>query len=111
MPDQLIAINGRTFVIADRSGDISGVVHGLFVRDARYLSTWVLSVAGKRPRLLTSHHVDPYSSLCFLGNADASTLPPNSVSILRSRVVGQGMEEQWELTNHTSETLKLDVEL
>ena len=111
MPEQLIAIDGTTFALSDRDGDISGGVQGLFARDARYLSRWQLLLAGKRPRLLTAHHVDSFSNLCFLSNGEAATLPPNSVSIMRRRVVGDGMEEEFELTNHEDHALAFDLRL
>ncbi|HEV3232159.1 MAG TPA: glycogen debranching N-terminal domain-containing protein [Candidatus Dormibacteraeota bacterium] len=111
MPEQLIAIDGTTFVIAHRDGDISDVVHGLYARDTRYISTWELRLGGKRPRLLTAHHVDPYSCLCFLSNWEVPEIPSNAVSVMRRRIVGAGMEEEWVLTNHTAEALAFDLRL
>jgi len=92
-------------------GNITGGVHGLYVRDCRYISQWELRLGGHRPKLLSSHHVDFFSNLCFLANGDASGLPPNSISLVRRRVVGNGMEEEWELTNHEHRTLTVPLEL
>jgi glycogen debranching enzyme len=111
MPDNLTAIDGTSFILSDRSGNITGGIHGLYVRDCRYLSQWELRLGGHRPKLLSSHHVDFFSNLCFLANGDASGLPPNSISLLRRRVVGNGMEEEWELTNHEHRTLTVPLEL
>ena len=99
MGDQLIGIDGTTFILSDREGDINGGVQGLFARDTRYLSRWQLLLAGKKPRLLTSHHVDAYSNMIFLSNGDISELPPNSISVVRRRVVGAGLEEEIEFQN------------
>jgi glycogen debranching enzyme len=109
--DQLIAIDGTTFAIGRRDGDISELVHGLYARDTRYLSTWELRIGGKRPRLLTSHHVDPFSCLCFLSNWETPQIPANALSVTRRRVVGGGMEEELELTNNTGVALAFDLRL
>jgi glycogen debranching enzyme len=109
-----MAIDGTSFVLSDRAGDITGGTQGLFVRDARYLSRWRLTVDGLAPSLLTSHHVDPYSTLVFLMNREGGALPPNAVTIIRRRVVGGGMEEELELESHIDRDvdfeMRLDVE-
>ena len=113
MPESpsLLAVDGTTFLLTNRAGDIVGGTHGLFVRDARYISRWRLLLDGRPPVLLTSHHVDPYSGLVFLMNGSEGTLPPNSVSVLRSRVVGAGMEERIELHNHLTTPVVFDLRL
>ncbi|GAC1579946.1 MAG: glycogen debranching N-terminal domain-containing protein [Candidatus Dormibacteria bacterium] len=111
MPDTLLAVDGTTFLLTDRSGDVRGGSQGLFVRDARYLSRWRLLVDGLPPEPLTAHHVDPYSGLVVLMNADGGSLPPNAVSIFRRRVVGGGMEEEIELHNHLSRAVTFDLGL
>src|SRR5437016_870811 len=40
MPDYLTAIDGTSFILSDRLGNITGGVHGLYVRDCRYVSRW-----------------------------------------------------------------------
>ena len=111
MPDTLTAIDGTSFVLSDRSGNMTGGVHGLYVRDCRYLSHWELRLGGSKPKLLSSHHVDFFSSLCFLASGDAVPMPPNAVSLLLRRVVGNGMEEEWEIVNHEHRTLTVPVSL
>jgi glycogen debranching enzyme len=111
MPDQLFAVDGTTFVLSRRSGDIDGITDGLWVRDARYLSRWVLTTSGQRFRLLTSHHVDHYSSLCVLTNPYTAELPTGALTVVRRRVVGGGMEEEIELTNHLGQALEFDLDL
>ena len=105
MPDQLIAIDGTNFILSDRQGDINQGVDGVYVRDTRYVSRWQLRLGGRKPDLLTSHHVDPFSNLAFLKNADDADLPPHSVSLLRRRVVGTGLDEEFELSNHLGREL------
>jgi len=111
MPDKLIAIAGTTFALARRNGDIIGGVEGLYTRDARFISRWRLTVDGRTPRLLTSHHVDAFSNLCFLASEETDALPPNALSIARRRVVGEGMEEEIEIECHSDTELGFEVRL
>src|SRR5258708_14905906 len=87
MPDQLTAIDGTSFVLSDRAGNMTGGVHGLYVRDCRYISKWELRLGGVRLKLLSSHHVALFSNLVFPANGDASGLAPNSISGQRRRAV------------------------
>jgi glycogen debranching enzyme len=111
LPDFLLAIDGTSFVLSDRAGNIGTGTQGLFVRDTRYLSRWRLTVDGRAPSLLTSHHVDPFSSLVFLMNGVGGTLPPNAVSVIRRRVVGGGMEEEIVLESHLDVDSEFDMRL
>ena len=111
MPEVLLAVDGTSFILSARNGDINGGTNGLFVRDARYLSRWRLQVDGLTPQLLSSHHVDPYSNLVFLMNSEGGSLPPNAVSIRRRRVVGGGMEEEVQLESHLDRDLELEMRL
>src|SRR3977135_2273951 len=111
MPDFLLAIDGTSFVLSDRSGNIGPGPQGLFLRDTRYLPRWRLTIDGRPPSLLTSHHVDPFSSLVFLMNGEGGTLPPNAVSIIRRRVVGGGMEEEVVLESHLDIDCEFDMRL
>jgi glycogen debranching enzyme len=111
MPENLTAIDGTSFVLSDRSGNMTGGVHGLYVRDCRYISRWDLRLDGSKPKLLSSHHVDFFSSLCILANGDLAQLSPNSISLLRRRVVGNGLEEEWEIVNHQHRTLTVPLSL
>src|SRR5918912_455793 len=111
MPDQLFAVDGTTFVLSQRNGDIDGISDGLWVRDARYLSRWVLTVGSERLRVLTSHHVDHYSSLCVLTNAHSADLPAGALTVVRRRVVGGQMEEEVEFRSHLQRQLELAVDL
>ncbi|MBA3690177.1 MAG: hypothetical protein H0W82_02050 [Actinobacteria bacterium] len=53
--DAISILEGSTFMVSDSIGDVpDGVVAGLFHDDTRFLSKWVLTIDGERPRLLTS---------------------------------------------------------
>ena len=54
--DTVSILDGSTFVVSDRRGDLDATPtdnHGLFLEDTRFLSRWVLTVGGIRPKTLS----------------------------------------------------------
>jgi glycogen debranching enzyme len=70
----LILKNGDTFAVFDRHGDASpgaGTAQGLYHRDTRHLSRWIVALDGARPILLSSSLRDDNATLvCDLTNPD-----------------------------------------
>ena len=61
MGDTVKILDGSTFVVSDRRGDIDAgpdEPHGLFHRDTRFLSRWLLTVNGTAPDVLSMDDVD-----------------------------------------------------
>jgi hypothetical protein len=49
-------LDGNKFVVSNRQGDMEATPtdnHGLFLNDTRFLSRWVLTVNGMRPKVLS----------------------------------------------------------
>ncbi len=93
-------VDGSTFCISNRTGDIlPGSVMGLFIRDTRFVSTWVTELDGTRLEALTVTADDPFSAVHLTrvppqrGRADSALL------ILHERRVGEGMCMQLEVRN------------
>jgi glycogen debranching enzyme len=110
MPQHTI-LEGSTFCICDELGDVRETTHGLFTDDTRFLSRLELTIDGKRPLLLSSGSVEYFSAAYFLRNPPTDRLPLNSLLIKRERFVGDGMQDHVEITNETSETAELRLEL
>jgi glycogen debranching enzyme len=108
---QQTILEGSTFCICDELGDVRETTHGLFADDTRFLSQLELTIDGKRPLLLSSGTVEYFSAAYFLRNPLTERLPLDSVLIKRERFVGDGMQDHIELTNETTETLELRLEL
>ncbi|MGW2957815.1 amylo-alpha-1,6-glucosidase [Streptomyces sp. NPDC001220] len=88
-----LLVHGATFAAVDDRGDISGVrgggsPDGLFVRDARHLSRWQLTVDGALPEVLT-----PVSggdgTRCVLVPRGGRQEPP-AHTLFREQAVGDG---------------------
>ena len=108
---QQTILEGSTFCICDELGDVRDTTHGLFADDTRFLSRLELTIDGRRPMLLSSGSVEYFSAAYFLRNPLTDRLPLDSLLIKRERFVGNGMQDHLELTNETTETLELRLEL
>ncbi|MBA2460459.1 MAG: amylo-alpha-1,6-glucosidase [Actinobacteria bacterium] len=111
MNDALTILEGSTFCICDRIGDLHGMTSGLFAEDTRFLSRLELRVNGKRPLLLSSGKVEYFSAAFYLRNPILAGLPQDVLSIVRERFVGAGMQDQVSVRNEGGEPLSFTLEL
>ncbi|MGW1724429.1 amylo-alpha-1,6-glucosidase [Streptomyces sp. NPDC002306] len=93
MTDRLhLLVYGGTFAAVGDGGDISGVrggsPDGLFVRDARHLSRWQLTVDGAVPEAL-SPVADGDTAQCVLVPRGGRAEPP-ACTLFREQAVGDG---------------------
>jgi len=112
--DLVSILEGDTFVVSDRRGDVASSPdepHGLFNRDTRYLSRWRLTVDGRSPRLLSTDDVDYFSAQFFLVPPDGTVYDDSAFSIVRKRAVADGFREEVTVMNHTAEPLELDLRI
>ncbi|MFF3465035.1 amylo-alpha-1,6-glucosidase [Streptomyces sp. NPDC001984] len=90
---QHLLVHGTTFAAVGDRGDISGVrggssPDGLFVRDARHLSRWQLTVDGGVPEALTPV-ADGDGARCVLVPRGGRQEPP-AHTLFREQAVGDG---------------------
>ncbi|MBC9730616.1 glycogen debranching N-terminal domain-containing protein [Streptomyces sp. TRM68367] len=90
---QHLLVYGGTFAAVGDGGDISGVrgggsPDGLFVRDARHLSRWQLTVDGAVPEALTPV-ADGDVARCVLVPRGGRDEPP-ACTLFRAQAVGEG---------------------
>ncbi|WP_282699525.1 glycogen debranching N-terminal domain-containing protein [Streptomyces sp. CC219B] len=88
-----LLVHGGTFAAVGDGGDISGVrgsgsPDGLFVRDARHLSRWQLTVDGAVPEALTPV-ADGDTARCVLVPRGGRQEPP-AYTLFREQAVGEG---------------------
>jgi glycogen debranching enzyme len=117
MPSNMLSIlDGSTFVVSDRAGDVDAGIdtpHGLFYRDTRFLSRWLLRLDGRALNALSTDDVDYFAAQFFLVPTTASIYQNPSLSVIRQRYVGDGFHEDVVVLNHAQQpveaTLRLDV--
>ncbi|MEW2120195.1 glycogen debranching N-terminal domain-containing protein [Streptomyces sp. NPDC005474] len=88
-----LLVHGGTFAVVGDGGDISGVrggsqPDGLFVRDARHLSRWQLTVDGAMPETL-SPVADGDTARCVLVPRGGRQEPP-AYTLFREQAVADG---------------------
>jgi glycogen debranching enzyme len=108
---QLTILEGSTFCICDERGDIDGETQGLFADDTRFLSRLRLTLNGEKPLLLSNGKVEYFSAAFYLRNPIADGLPQDSISIIRHRFVGEGMQDRIVVQNQTMEPLAFELAL
>jgi hypothetical protein len=95
MADTSISIlDGSTFAVSDRRGDIDArpdQAHGLFFRDTRHLSRWLLTVNGTIPDVLSTDALEYYFAQFFLVPPTGTIYENQYISVMRRRWVGDGL--------------------
>ena len=105
----ITVLEGSTFCIGDDRGDVTGQTSGFFSLDTRRLSRFVLTVNGERPLLLSSGKVEYFSAAFYLRNPLAGGLEQDVLSIVRSRFVGEAMQERVAVSNESMDPQKFTI--
>ncbi len=123
MPVQLrvghpaLTINqGSTFVMTDDAGEIRGSgPHGIFAQDTRFVSHYALYANGDPWRPVTSSPIAYNAARIYLTNADLETedgpIPADTISLVISREVGEGIHEDLEITNFARMPVRFNFEI
>lgn len=100
------------FLIVDELGDAKrGSELGFYYQDTRFLSEYELRINGHPPRLLAARTIAYYHAVHLLGNPVEEALDPETFTLVRHRLVGQGLHEDLELQSYRDEPLVLRLEL
>jgi glycogen debranching enzyme len=116
MNETISILDGNTFVVSNRHGDIEATPvdnHGLFLDDTRYLSRWIFTVDGRKPSVLSTDNVDYFRSQFYMTLSEGATYIDSDVSLVRRRTVGDGFIEEILIANHSKKpkTLALRLEV
>ena len=110
--ESISILDGSTFVVSDRSGDVEAgpdSPHGLFFKDTRFLSRWVLTVDGARPPSLSTDDVNYFTAQFFLAPATGTIYKNPYLSVMRKRLVGDGFHEDITVYNHDAEPAEIEL--
>jgi glycogen debranching enzyme len=109
--DALTLVDGRTFVISRRSGDLGGQAHGLVVDDRRHLSRFTLTVPGQSLETLASTSPNPLAAVIVQRVIDTERSRPASCLVIRRRWIAGGMRDEIEVRQTASRPSSLDIEV
>jgi len=105
-------IEGSTFCISASTGNIiPGAPMGLFVRDTRIVSEWLLEIDGERlePLTVTSHN--PFRATFVTRSHPRPGLADSTVLVVREREVSEGMRETISVHNLGREAAGITISL
>ncbi len=112
--DVVRTLNGSTFVVCDRRGDIEASPTeptGLFAFDTRFLSRWVLTVDGERLTALSTDDLQYFESRFFLVPGTGTVYVDAKTTVIRQRAVADGFLEQLTVLNHDVQPVELTIRI
>jgi glycogen debranching enzyme len=112
--DSVRILDGNTFVVSDARGDIEASLTdptGLFSYDTRFLSTWTLTIDGRRLTALSTDDLQYFETRFFLVPATGTVYIDAKLSVIRQRRVDRGFREQLTILNHEDRPVQLTVQV
>jgi glycogen debranching enzyme len=114
---QVKILDGNTFAVSDKAGDMEATStdpSGLFALDTRFLSTWRLTLDGKRLTPLSVDDLQYFEAKFFLVPDTGTVYSDSEISVIRQRTLDSGMCERLTVLNHAGSeadlSLRLDVD-
>ena len=114
MSELVQILEGNTFVVSDRNGDIDASpidATGLFSFDTRFLSRWVLTIDGERLNALSTDDLQYFETRFFLVPGTGTVYVDAKLSVIRQRMVADGFHEELTVLNHDEKPVSLEVRL
>jgi glycogen debranching enzyme len=112
--DLVVLKEAALFLLARPDGDIgpcSAVGEGLYWNDTRYLSELTLRIGGVAPLLRSSKVQSAYKADAELTNDVTTDLPPETLSVHKSILLGDRLYQRLEIRNQSDARLATDVEV
>jgi glycogen debranching enzyme len=112
--DTVSILEGSTFVVSDRRGDVDGspdTPHGLFHGDTRFLSRWRLTVNGQVMNPLSTDDLQYFVCQFFVVPGTGTVYVDSPLSVIRRRAVGNGFHEDVRVLNHGREPIAVDIRI
>ncbi len=115
-PPGLTISQGRTFMVTGQRGEIEPFTDGgIFSIDTRFVSTYRVFVNREPWQLVNSGQISFYAARIHLTNPPIHTveadIPANTLSLTIERTVGEGIHEDFDLTNYSGKPILVVLEL
>jgi glycogen debranching enzyme len=115
MSDNNISIlDGSTFLVSSPNGDIDAKPdqpQGLFYRDMRHLSKWLLTIQGIALEVLSTDAIEYYYAQHFCVPPTGTIYKNPTLSVVRRRCVADGFVEDLTVLNHGIEAEEVELRL
>lgn len=123
-PPQIAIHHGLSVLVTDPDGQVSWPSDmGFYVRDTRLVSAWKIYANGEPWELLNGAAITHYAARVFLTNKEFLTepapgepgkegrVPARTLSLSIGRIMGDGLHEDLDLTNHGSRAVHFNLEI
>jgi len=115
MSDNTVStLDGSTFLVSNPNGDIDArpdQPEGLFFKDTRHLSKWLLTINGIALEVLSTDAIEYYYAQHFCVPPTGTIYKNPTLSVVRRRFVGNGFVEDLTVLNHGSEVANVELRL
>ncbi|MEH1102361.1 amylo-alpha-1,6-glucosidase [Micromonospora sp. CPCC 205561] len=109
---QVGILDGTTFMVCDRAGDIvpsPDTPLGLFAHDTRLLSKWVLTIDGERLSTLAIDDIHYFENRFYLVPGRQDVYVNSTLSVRRVHTLDSGLHEDLSIVNHDGRPVDLTV--
>jgi glycogen debranching enzyme len=115
-PPQIAIHQAMTVLVTEPDGQINWPSDkGLYFFDTRLISAWSVYANGTPWDLLNGGSVNFDSARIFLTNqaflTEDGPIPPQTLAFEISRVMGQGLHEDLDITNHSQKPVRFNLEI
>ncbi len=115
-PSGITISQGRTFMVTDECGEISPQCdEGIYAIDTRFISKYKLYINRVPWKLVTSSELSFYAARIHLTNPlitlDDGDLPENTLSLTIDRMVGEGIHEDFSITNSSGRQVRIVLQV
>jgi len=113
MSDNTVStLDGSTFLVSNPNGDVDArpdQPEGLFFKDTRHLSKWMLTIDGIALDVLSTDSIEYYYAQHFCIPPTGTIYKNPTLSLVRRRFVGNGFVEELTVLNHGSEVENIEL--
>ena len=113
MSDNTVStLDGSTFLVSNPNGDVDArpdQPEGLFFKDTRHLSKWMLTIDGIALDVLSTDSIEYYYAQHFCVPPTGTIYKNPILSLVRRRFVGNGFVEELTVLNHGSEVENIEL--
>lgn len=108
--DEIDILEGDTFLSCDRYGNFKTEgAHGLFHRDTRFLSQFVLKIDKHPLQVITARKSDYFAAVVFLCSAKDDGIFEKTLSVMRRKVIDIAFQEEIVIENFAEKQIDLKM--
>ena len=115
-PPEITISQGRTFMVTTKGGQVlPDTAQGVYAMDTRFVSFYRLYINRSPLEVINASQLTFYAARFHLTNPEikieGGTIPENTLNITINRTVGEGIHEEFEITNYSGKKVQFQLQL